>query len=74
MKAGRRAHPAVFVPDLQAGGVARFAVTLTAAFADRGHRVDLVVCGATGPFLGQVPDSVDRMIDRYLDLLLGERP
>ena len=59
MKTGRRAHLAVFVPDLQAGGVARFAVTLTAAFAGRGHRMDLVVCGATGPFLGQVPDSVN---------------
>ena len=59
MKAGRRAHLAVFVPDLQAGGVARFAVTLTAGLADRGHRVDLVVCGATGPFLEQVPDSVN---------------
>ena len=59
MKAGRRAHLAVFVPDLRAGGVARFAVTLAAAFADRGHRIDLVVCGATGPFLGQVPDSVN---------------
>ena len=59
MKPGRRAHLAVFVPDLRAGGVARFAVTLTAAFAGRGHRVDLVVCGATGPFLGQTPDAVN---------------
>ena len=74
MKPGRRAHPAVFVPDSRAGGVARFAVTLAAVFADRGHRIDLIVCGATGPFLEQVPDSVDGMIDRYLDLLLRERP
>ena len=64
MKAGRRTHLAVFVPDLQMGGVARFAVTLTAAFADRGHRVDLVVCSAIGPSLGQVPDSVNLVVLR----------
>lgn len=52
------AHLALFVPDLRGGGVANVIVTLAGALADRGHRVDLVLCRASGRFLEQVPDSV----------------
>ena len=52
------AHLALFVPDLRGGGVANVIVTLAGALAERGHRVDLVLCRASGPFMAQVPDSV----------------
>ena len=37
-------------------------VNLARAFAERGHRVDLVLTRAEGPFLREVPDSV-RVVD-----------
>ena len=52
------AHVALFVPHLGAGGVAKVVVTLAAAMAERGHRVDLVLGRARGSFLEQVPSTV----------------
>ena len=59
------ARLALFVPHLGAGGVAKVIVTLAAAMAERGHRVDIVVSRARGPFLKQVPSSVKVVELRY---------
>ena len=59
MKVRHPAKLALYLFDLRAGGVARIIVNLAAALADRGHRVDLVLCRAAGPFLTQVPDAVN---------------
>ena len=55
----RRAKLALYVPDLAAGGVSRVAVDLAAALSGRGHQVDLVLCRAAGPLLGDAPAAVN---------------
>lgn len=52
------AHLALLLPSLAAGGVGRAMLALARAFAARGHRVDLVLCRATGAYLDQVPLDV----------------
>jgi glycosyltransferase involved in cell wall biosynthesis len=53
----------LFIRSLGGGGGAeRVMVNLARAFAGRGHRVDLVLGRAEGPFLREVPDSV-RVVD-----------
>lgn len=59
MKVRCPAKLAMYVFDLTAGGVAGSTVNLAAALAARGHRVDLVLCRAAGPFLTQVQDAVN---------------
>ncbi len=44
-----RAHLALFIFGLSGGGAQRRTVTLANGFAERGHRVDLVVVRANGP-------------------------
>ena len=58
MKTHAPSHLAFFLSNLHGGGVAPAMLALTAELTDRGHRVDLVLCKATGPYLEQVPDSV----------------
>ena len=55
---GHHAKLALHIPDLQAGGVQRTTLNLAAALTARGHRVDLVLCRAAGPFLEAVPEAV----------------
>jgi glycosyltransferase involved in cell wall biosynthesis len=55
---GRQRHVALFIDDLGGGGVQRMAIALAGGFIDRGCRVDLVVCRATGPLRSSVPDEV----------------
>ena len=56
-------HLALFIRSLGGGGGAeRMIVALAAAFADRGHRVDLVLGRVEGNFVGDVPESV-RLVD-----------
>lgn len=52
------AHLALFLPDLCRGGVARVTLNLAAELIGQGHRVDLVLCSAQGPYLEDVPESV----------------
>lgn len=77
-------HISIFVPSLRGGGAERVMVTLANGFAARGHRVDLVLSRAVGPYLPEVAPTV-RVIDldkgRVLASLLplacylrGERP
>ena len=47
-----------FTPARTGGGVTRSMLTLASAFTERGHRVDLVLSVARGPYLKQVPASM----------------
>ena len=58
MKTRAPSHFAFFLFDLHGGGVAPVMLALAAELTDRGHRVDLAICRATGPHREQVPDSV----------------
>jgi len=51
-----------FTPSRVGGGVGRSMLTLASAFADRGHRVDLILSRAAGPYLKQVPASVNLIV------------
>lgn len=52
----------IFVPSLRGGGAERVTVTISNGLAAAGHRVDLVLVRAEGPYLREVSPSV-RMID-----------
>lgn len=66
-------HVAIYIPSLRGGGAERVMVTLANGFAARGHRVDLVLVKAEGPYLKEVADNV-RVVDlnksRALDSLI----
>jgi glycosyltransferase involved in cell wall biosynthesis len=47
-------------------------LTLASAFADRGHRVDLLLSRAAGPYLKQVPDSVNLIVLKAMPGLLHQ--
>lgn len=56
------AHLALFIPDLHGGGVARCIIDLAEAMSKRGHRVDLLLCSASGghlPHLRRVAEAVN---------------
>lgn len=55
-------HIAIFLPSLRGGGAERVMVTLANGFAARGHRVDLVLAQAEGPYLTEVAPAV-RVVD-----------
>ena len=51
-------HIALAMPSLAGGGAQRVMLDLAGAFLARGHRVDLLLCRATGELRGEVPDGV----------------
>lgn len=55
----KRAHIAVALPALKGGGMERVMLTLAHAFAQAGHRVDLVICELKGPYVAMLPSSVN---------------
>jgi len=55
-------HIAIYVPSLRGGGAERVMVTLANGFAARGHRVDLILAQAEGPYLVEVAPAV-RIVD-----------
>lgn len=55
-------HIAVFVPSMRGGGAERVMLTLANNFAGRGHRVDLVLAKAEGPYLPDISENV-RLVD-----------
>ena len=57
-KTGNPKHIALFLPSLAGGGVAQVFVTLANAFGQKGFKVDLVVCRATGPHLERIAPEV----------------
>lgn len=58
----KTAHISIYLPSLNGGGAERVMVTLANGFAERGHRVDLVLATATGPYLTEVSAAV-RVVD-----------
>lgn len=60
--AENRRHIAIYVPSLRGGGAERIMVILANGMAARGHRVDLVLTQAIGPYLPDVADNV-RIVD-----------
>lgn len=52
-------HLAIFVDTLYGAGVQRSMLRLARDFAARGHRVDFLVCTASGHFVGEIPDGVE---------------
>lgn len=55
-------HIAIYLPSLRGGGAERVMVMLANGFAVRGHRVDLVLARAEGPYLSEVAPNV-RIVD-----------
>lgn len=51
-------HIAMYLPSLGGGGAERVMVMLANGFAARGHRVDLVLPNAQGPYRDKVSDGV----------------
>jgi len=58
----RAAHIAIYLPSLRGGGAERVMAMLANGLARRGHRVDLVLVRAEGPFLAEL-DAQVRVID-----------
>ena len=48
----------LFLGSLRFGGAERVMVNLVRGFAEKGHKVDLVLAKAEGPYLSQVPENV----------------
>lgn len=57
-----RRHITIFLPSLRGGGAERVMVILANGLAARGHKVDLVLAKAEGPYLTDVLEAV-RIID-----------
>ena len=55
----RPLHVGLFVPSFRGGGAERVMVTLANALAGRGHRVDLLVAEASGPYASEVEADVN---------------
>jgi glycosyltransferase involved in cell wall biosynthesis len=67
-------HLALFLSGLAGGGAQRRMLTLAAAFAKRGHRVDVVVPRPEGPFRAELSDAVRlRSLDSRWTRLPGVR-
>lgn len=49
---------AIFLPNLAGGGAERTMLNLAKGFALRGYEVDLVLAQAEGPYLDDVPESI----------------
>ena len=54
----RATDVALFLPALSGGGAERVILNLSAALADRGYAVDLVIAVRTGEYLANVPETV----------------
>jgi glycosyltransferase involved in cell wall biosynthesis len=52
-------HLAVYVEDLDGGGVQRMGLTIAGALAERGHRVSVVVGRADGALCDAVPGNIE---------------
>lgn len=63
----------IFIPSLHGGGAERVMVTLANGFAGQGHRVDLVLARAEGPYLDDVSEEV-RVVDLGASRVLTSLP
>lgn len=64
-------HIGLFLPDLNAGGAERVMLALAGRFAQRGHKVDLVLLNATGELIDAVPPGVN--LEELLRRPIGNR-
>ena len=64
---------AIFMDSLFGGGGQRSMLNLAQGIADRGHEIDLVLAKVEGPFLGEVPKSV-QVIDLKASRALTSLP
>jgi glycosyltransferase involved in cell wall biosynthesis len=64
---------AVFLPSLAGGGAERAMLNVARGFRDLGHRVDLVLAAASGPYLAEVPGGV-RVVDLGAGRVLAALP
>ncbi|MCA9839472.1 MAG: glycosyltransferase [Trueperaceae bacterium] len=67
------ARLALFLPSLAGGGAERVLVDLAEGFARRGHRVDLVLAAAEGPYLKTLSEAVN-VIDLGVRRTLSATP
>ncbi len=67
-------HIAIYIYGPSGGGATRRTLTLAGGFAQRGHRVDLVVVDAEGPLAGELPEGVRLVVlDSALIRLAGRK-
>jgi glycosyltransferase involved in cell wall biosynthesis len=67
-------HIAIYIYGLSGGGATRRTLTLAGGFAQRGHRIDLLVIDSTGPLAGNLPDGVRLVVlDSALIRLAGQK-
>lgn len=52
-------HVGIFLADLQGGGAERMMLNLARGLAEEGMRVDLLVANPAGPYLAEVPETVN---------------
>jgi len=64
---------AFYIPNLGGGGAQRVVVNLAAGYAKKGRDADIVVAGASGPLLDEVPEGV-RLIDLGAGGVVGSLP
>ena len=57
-ESAKRRHLAFYMHHLHGGGVSKMRLILAGALADRGHRVDLLVCEPEGHLSGGMPENV----------------
>jgi len=69
----RSRHIAFYLPSMRGGGAERVMATLANGIAARGHRVDLVLVKAEGPYLAEVSANV-RVIDLKSRRVLSSLP
>ena len=51
-------HLAFYMDHLRRGGVAKMRLLIAGALADRGHKVDLVICESGGPLTDLLPENI----------------
>ena len=52
-------HLALFLPSLRGGGAERVMLTLAEQFTAKGHKVDLVMAKAEGPYIDEISNNVN---------------
>ena len=60
---------ALFLPSLAGGGAERVVLNLARGFSNRGHKVDLVLVNAVGPYMKDLPETV-RLVNLRADRFL----
>ncbi len=73
MRAKGPAKITLFLPSLIGGGAEKIMVNLARGFSERGHKVDLALVNAVGPFIKDIPDTV-RLVDCGAKRIISSLP